>query len=374
LRTGGALVTVGAMPRAESGPSDTTIIAGATVLAGEELAALTGQAVVIEGETIARVGPVEGSIREEANLVDATGLTLVPGFIDAHVHIGLHSPQAVVAGGVTTVRDLGWPPGAIWPLVAESRAAGFAGPAVLAVGPILTAPRGYPTRAGWAPPGTGLEVPDPAAAGAAIDRVRSEGAVAVKIALNPPVGPVFDGATLRAITTRAHEHGLKVTAHVYGLEQLHAALDAHVDELAHMLLGPAKIPDGTIARMVEQKMAVVPTLSIRSAVDRWRAIDNLRRFLEAGGIVVYGTDLGNAGPRPGIDKREVSGMHWAGMSARAIIASATTVASRWLGLEHVSAIEAGRPADLVAIGGRPLEKFRHLTDVRMVWRRGRRMR
>jgi imidazolonepropionase-like amidohydrolase len=362
------------MPRAESGPGNTTIIAGATVLAGEELVALAGQAVVIEDGTIAHVGPVEGSIREGADLVDATGLTLVPGFIDAHVHIGFHSPQAVVAGGVTTVRDLGWPPGVIWPLAAESSSRAFAGPAVLAVGPILTAPGGYPTRAGWAPPGTGLEVRDPADAASAVDRMHDDGAAAVKIALNPPVGPVFDAATLRSITARAHEHGLKVTAHVYGLEQLHAALDAHVDELAHMLLGPDKIPDGTIARMVDQKMAVVPTLSIRSAVDRWRAIDNLRRFVEAGGVVVYGTDLGNAGPRPGIDKREVSGMHWAGMSPRAIIASATTVASRWLGLEHVSAIEAGRPADLVALGGRPLEKSRHLTNVRMVWRRGRRMR
>jgi imidazolonepropionase-like amidohydrolase len=347
-------------------PTNTTIVTGATVLAGEELAPLVGQAVLIEDGSVARVGPSDMRAPNGAEIVDATGLTLMPGFIDAHVHIKFHSPRDVVTGGVTAVRDLGWPSGEIRPLVSESAHVDYAGP-------ILTAPGGYPTRAGWAPPGAALEVGDPETAQRAVDRVRDDGACAVKIALNPPVGPVFDTATLHALTARAHEHGLRVTAHVWGLDQLHAALDAHVDELAHMLLGPDKIPDGTIARMVSQEMAVVPTLSIRSGVDRWRAIDNLRRFVEAGGLVVYGTDLGNAGPRPGIDGREVRGMAWAGMSPRAIIASATVVASKWLGLP-LSAIEEGRAADLVAVGGRPLEKARHLTDVRMVWRRGRRMR
>jgi imidazolonepropionase-like amidohydrolase len=363
------------MPRAGSSTSNATLITGASVVAGEDLVALAGRTVVIEDGAITRVGaPGAIPVVDGAEVVDATGLTLIPGFIDAHVHIGFHAPHDVVAGGVTTVRDLGWPPDDIRPLAARSRSGEFDGPAIHAVGPILTAPGGYPTRAGWAPPGTGLEVAGPAEAESAVDRVVEDGAAAVKIALNPPVGPVFDAATLHALTARAHAHDRKVTAHVWGLEQLHAALDARVDELAHMLLGPHKIPDGTIARMVHQDMVVVPTLSIRSGVDRWRAIDNLRRFVDAGGKVVYGTDLGNAGPRPGIDKREVAGMSWAGMSPRAIIASATTVASRWLGLEHTSAIEEGRPADLVAVGGRPLEKARHLTNVRMVWRGGRRIR
>jgi imidazolonepropionase-like amidohydrolase len=344
------------------------MITGATVLAGEDLVALRDRAVVIENGAIARVG-ASGEVPAPAGaeIVDASGLTLIPGFIDAHVHIGFHSPADVVAGGVTTARDLGWPPGDIWEIARASRAPGYDGPSVHAVGPMLTAPGGYPTKARWAPPGTGLEIAGAAAARDAVDSVHADGATAVKVALNPPVGPVLDATTLRAVTTRAHEHGLKVTAHVWGLEQLHAALDGGVDELAHMLLGPDKIPDGTNARMVDQRMAVVPTLSIRSGVDRWRAIDNLRRFAEAGGTVVYGTDLGNAGPRPGIDRREISGMAWAGMSPRAIVAAATTVSSRWLGLEHVRAIDQGLPADVVAVGGRPLEKARHLTDIRMVW-------
>jgi imidazolonepropionase-like amidohydrolase len=184
---------------------------------------------------------------------------------------------------------------------------------------------------------------------------------------------VFDASTLAAITERAHAHGLKVTAHVHGLAQLHAALDAGVDELAHMLLGAEKIPDGTIARMVAAGMTVVPTLSIRFGLDRRRAIDNLRRFVEAGGNVVYGTDLGNAGPGPGIDAREVRAMAAAGMSPRAIIRSATVAAADHLGLD-AGVLEDGRPADIVAVGGNPLARPRDLTNVRMVWRRGRRAR
>lgn len=361
------------MPSSEGAEATTTVITGATALVGDDLVAMVDRTIVLANGAVARIGgPGDVDVPAGATTVDARGLTIVPGFVDAHVHIGFHSPQQVLRGGVTTARDLGWPPRMIWPLVAQSADVTSGGPAIVAVGPILTAPGGYPTRAGWAPEGTGLEVSDPASARDAVDRVIEDGATSIKIALNPPVGPVFDPPTLQAITDHSHERDLKVTAHVHGLDQLHVALDAHVDELAHMLLGPEKIPDGTIARMVAQGMAVVPTLSIRFGLDRRRAIDNLHRFVDAGGTVVYGTDLGNTGPSPGIDRREVTAMAKAGLSPRAIIASATTIAAGWLGLDGVGVLGEGRPADLVALGGRPLENARDLTDVRMVWRGGRR--
>lgn len=350
---------------------ETRTIEGATALVGAELDPLTNATVVIEGARIAHIGDAPGRVGE---VVDASGLTLAPGFVDAHVHIGLHRPADVVRGGVTTVRDLGWPPQVIRPLAEASRVDAFDGPEILAVGPILTAPCGYPTRAGWAPKGTGLEIDSAAAARDAVDEIARHGAAAVKIALNPPVGPVLDDATLGAVVERAHEHSLKVTVHADGVHQLERALDAGVDELAHMLLGHDRIPDALIARMVALPMAVVPTLSIRYGWDRRRAVDNLRRFARAGGVVVYGTDLGNAGPGPGIDKREVKAMAAAGMSARAIVESATTGARSWLGLDRAGVLEEGAYADVVALGGRPLENASDITDVRMVWRRGRRVR
>ena len=351
--------------------AETTTIAGATALVGAELDPIANATVVIEGARIARIGDVPERAGE---VVDATGLTLAPGFIDAHVHIGFHRPEDVVRGGVTTVRDIGWPPNVIRPLAEASRDDSFDGPEIFAVGPILTAPGGYPTSAGWAPKGTGLEIDSPGAAQGAVDELARAGAAAVKIALNPPVGPVLDDATLAALVERAHEHSLKVTVHADGVAQLERALDAGVDELAHMLLGHDRIPEPLIARMVELPMAVVPTLSIRFGWDRRRAVENLRRFARAGGVVVYGTDLGNAGPGPGIDKREVKAMAAAGMTARAIVESATAGARSWLGLDRAGVLEEGAYADVVALGGRPLDDAADITDVRMVWRRGRRVR
>ena len=307
-------------------------------------------------------------------MIDASGTTLSPGFIDAHVHIGFIEPRLVAVGGTTTVRDLAWPPDRIFPMVEASRDDDYPGPSIIAAGPMLTAPGGYPTRAGWAPPGTGREVHSSGDASAAVAEAADQGATIIKIALNPPVGPVLDARTLALIVSAAHDRGLKVTGHISGLDELRKALAAGVDELAHMLMSAERIPDSLIDEMVSAGMAVVSTLSIRFARDRKLAIDNLRRFAGAGGRVIYGTDLGNAGPRPGIDKREVRALERAGLDAIDIIRAATVDAAEWLGLERTGILAENMDADLVALPGDALADARALTDVSLVIRRGRRFR
>jgi imidazolonepropionase-like amidohydrolase len=346
-------------------------IVGATVLIGPELAPLRDGAVLVERGRIVAAGPRhEVELPEGISTVAASGSTLLPGFIDAHVHIGFAAPETVLAGGVTTVRDLGWPPDQIEPLVAHSRAAGFDGPAILAAGPMLTAPGGYPTRAAWAPPGTGLEIANAEQGQRAVERVAAAGAAIIKIALNPPAGPVLDLETLRAIVSAAHARDLKVTGHVFGLDELDKALDAGVDELAHMLMSPQVIPPETIQRMVSSNMTIVPTLAIFFGPARRTAIRNLHAFFTAGGTVVYGTDLGNEGPQPGIDPGEIAGMQGAGMSGADIIRAATVDAARWLGLEGVGAIAPGYAADLLLVKGDPLSAPETLAIVEGVWRNG----
>jgi imidazolonepropionase-like amidohydrolase len=343
-----------------------TLISGGAALIGEELERADVATVSIEGELIAAIdtsGTHDG--------IDATGLTLIPGFIDTHVHIGFHSPASVLTGGVTTVRDLAWPPELIFPMVERSMAAGSDGPRILAAGPMLTVAGGYPTRAGWAPEGTGRVVSSHDEAEAAVEEVADAGAAIVKVALNAQVGPTLDLDTLAAIVSAAHDRGLKVTGHVFGLEELHKALDAGMDELAHMLMSPETIPDETIARMVEAGMAVVPTLSVRYGKDRKIAIENLRRFSEAGGTIAYGTDLGNQGPQPGIDKREIKAMAAAGLTGRDIVASGTTRAARWLGLDGTGVLATGARADIVGVKGDPLTDPMALTKVKLVVRGGR---
>jgi imidazolonepropionase-like amidohydrolase len=339
-------------------PPDTVVISGGTALVDRRLEPLDAAAIVLSGNRIAALGPAaEVEVPANAVEVDARGKTLIPGFIDAHVHIGLADPAAVVKGGVTTARDLAWPPDRIWPLVERSGDEVFGGPRLLAAGQMLTVDGGYPTRAAWAPPGTGRVVASPAGAADAVAEQASAGASVIKVALNAAVGPTLDLATLRAIVDAGHK-----------------ALDAGLDELAHMLMSPEPIPQETIARMVARDVVVVPTLSIFFDDDQEIAIENSRRFVAAGGRIVYGTDLGNEGPEPGIDPREVDALARAGLSGRQIISSATVESADYLGLESAGVLERGMAADIVAVDGDPLAVPSALTRVRMVWRAGHRVR
>jgi len=353
----------------------TTAIVGGRALVGPQLEPVDRATIVIRDDVILTVGAASDVVvPDEAAHVDATGFTLIPGFIDSHVHIGLASPREVLGGGVTTVRDLAWPPRDIWPLAAESKHDDWGGPEVLAAGQMLTVPDGYPLRAAWAPSNTGRAIRSASEAREAVDEQADAGACVVKVALNDLVGPTLDAPSLEAIVETAHARGLRVTGHVHGLSELHKALDVGLDELAHMLMSPEQIPPTTINRMVSASMTIVPTLSCFFGNDQTIAIDNLRAFLEAGGRVIYGTDLGNEGPRPGIDPREVDALERAGLDGFNIVASATTRAAEYLGLAERGALVPGLSADLVAVLWAPGAAAVELTQVGMVWRRGRRVR
>lgn len=351
-----------------------TVITGGTALVGPDLRRIDDAVVVIRNHKIEAIG-VSGSIDRPAgaDVVDATGLTLVPGFIDTHVHIAFADPHELVANGVTTARDLAWIPNQIWSLVRRSQSDGFDGPRLLAAGQMLTVQGGYPSRAGWAPGGAARIVASGEARAAVTDQVRM-GASAIKVALNAEVGPTLPERLLRDIVTEAHAQGLPVTAHTTGLKELRKALATRVDELAHMLMSEERIPQTMIREMVDAGMTVVPTLSVRFGSDQDVAIDNVRRFLEAGGRVVYGTDLGNAGPRPGIDAREIAALIKCGMDGRSIIASGTVDAASHLDLDGIGVLAVGMEADIVAVRGDPLQSPADLTNVQMVWRGGRRVR
>jgi len=345
-------------------------ITGATALLGESLTPVPDAVVLLSDGRIAGAGPSSSvEIPAQADVFDASGMTLVPGFTDCHVHIGFYEPRTLLVGGVTTARDLAWPPELIWPLVKSSRAP-ESGPLLLAAGQMLTAPDGYPLRAGWAPSGTGRVVASPDDGSPAVAEQADRGACVIKVALNPAVGPTLDRETLEVIVAAARERGLGVTGHVAGINELVKALDAGMDELAHMLMGPETIPAELINRMVTQGMAIVPTLSVRHGAGRRKAVANLEAFLGAGGKVVYGTDLGNSGPRPGIDQREVTAMEAAGMTPREIVAAATRDAAGHLRLHDRGVIAEGKVADLVGLDRAQLERARDLMRVGAVWRQG----
>jgi imidazolonepropionase-like amidohydrolase len=290
---------------------------------------------------------------------------VMPGVVDRHVHIGLSDPGLVVAGGVTAVRDLGWPPEVSLSLADASESPSFTGPLIRAAGPIITSAGGYPTRAGWGPKGTGAEVRGPdEAAGLARDLL-DRGAAVLKVALNSEAGPTLSDEELVAVCDVAHARDTIVTVHAQGKGQAARAAGAGVDEFAHCPWSE-RLPDDLIGAMAK-RMRIISTLDIHShgkdTPELRTAIDNLARFVAAGGRVAYGTDLGN-GPIPaGIHVGEAWHLRRAGLTPDQVLEALT-----------FRRLSEGEPADLIALAGNPLEDLNALAEIRLVIRTGRRIR
>jgi imidazolonepropionase-like amidohydrolase len=286
---------------------------------------------------------------------------LAPAVADRHVHIGLADPAAVLMRGVTAVRDCGWPADIMFPLADASELPTYNGPLIRAVGPMLTAPGGYPTLDRWAPPGTALEVHDPGEAQRAVEMLVGRGAVGIKVALNANAGPTITDAELVAICVTAAEHRLPVIAHAEGPGQTERALGAGVRELAHTPWTD-RLPE-SIVEALAKHTRIVSTLDIQGfggdTPEVRTALDNLRRFHAAGGMVLYGTDLGNGPVPPGIDLREVLLLREAGLEAEAILQAMAR-----------GPLQANAPGDLIALGRNPLEELDAFEDVRLVVRGG----
>lgn len=318
-------------------------------------------AVVCEGGRVTFAGHSAGAPAANER-VEVDGF-LMPAVADRHVHIQLSDPGSVLLGGVAAVRDLAWPADDVFALADASELPSFNGPLIRAVGPMLTGRGGYPTAAGWGPPGTGLELEGPEHARKAVVDLAGRGAAAIKVSLNAEAGPTPSDAELAAIVEAAHERDLPVTAHVQGAGQAERAVGAGIDELAHTPW-TERLPDALLDAAA-RSTRIVSTLDILSygevTPELRTACDNLVRFRSAGGTVVYGTDLGN-GPIPaGIDVREALLLHEAvRMTPEEVLAAMTA-----------TRLEPGAPADLIALGESPLERVEALGDLRMVIRAGR---
>jgi hypothetical protein len=312
------------------------------------------------------------------------GFTVLPGFIDAHVHLALIDPAALASGGIARVLDLGgWRPAAPGPAPTSSRQDSLTPPlpspsptptptpSPTLTLPVELAPRarqgrpevsssaeggavvdrdgspeivyanqflapvgGYPARQDWAPAGSVREVTTTTDAAAAVDEQLAAGASVVKITLNSEAGPVFDAEVLWTIITRAHERQVPVVAHAQGVGQAVRAFMAGVDVLAHTPFSERLVDE--LVDAMAGRMAWISTLDIhgwgRYGDDFARASDNLRRFHAFGGQVLYGTDLGN-GPLPtGVNRREIEALLAVGMSTDAVLGALTA--------EHVGSFRA----------------------------------
>ncbi len=366
---------------------DTLSLTNGILIDGTGADAVPDGAVVIRDGRIVSAGPrAQLSIPANANIIDVQGGAILPGFINAHVHAAYSSftLNAWAKGGVTTVRDLGAFGTYKRPnfMTRDKLNANPKCARLFAVGSFINAEGGYPMAylGGYV-----VSVTSPEEARQAVNKLIDDGADVIKTAMESGYAfgqsgwPLLSPAEATALVDTAHERGRPVTAHVTSARDLERALDAGVDEIAHMVVD--KLSEQLISRMVETGTRWVPTLELWQGVSRKyhinygsMAINNLALFLEAGGEVVLGTDY--AGARQvdfdlGMPIHEIKWMQEAGMTPLQIIVAATRNGARSCNIEgELGTLEKGKLADVLVVDGNPLVDAHSLTKARLILRGG----
>lgn len=324
--------------------------------------------VIIQDGRIIGVGTrQEIEIPPDAIIIELGDATILPGFINAHVHNAYSAVllEKWAQAGVTTVRDLG----ARYPFLffptrdRNNRNPNFA--TVISAGPLITVPGGYPIAGNNFP---SLTVTSPDHACREVTELIQEGADVIKIVIESGAGyPTLSLATATAIVETAHQFNVPVTVHITTLDDLKVALAAGVDDIAHIVPSPVVSPD-VLEQMIAEDVYWVPTLEPFGG----HGEGNLGRFVAVGGKVALGNDSGLLpGIEIGMPMREIEMMADAGMSPMQIIVAATQNAAHVCNRgESLGTIEAGKTADILVVNGDPLDNLQALKDVRLVIHHG----
>jgi hypothetical protein len=247
-----------------------------------------------------------------------TTTSVLPGLVDAHVHLGLVEYTALVGSPVVEVHDLGWLPGSAerW-----RQEIGYS-VEVLAAGPFHAAPGGYPHGRSWAPEGSVREITDAESARQAVSAAVAADAHTLKVTLHAG-GPRLEQDLLHTLVQAAHAADLTVSAHAEGAGQAADAAAAGADVLVHAPW--TETLDEVTLRQMAGKVSWISTFAIHEAPQQRVALDNARRFLALGGELRYGTDMGN-GPTPvGVNEAEILLLGEAGLSGDRLLTALTGV-------------------------------------------------
>jgi imidazolonepropionase-like amidohydrolase len=181
--------------------------------------------------------------------------------------------------------------------------------------------------------------------------------------------PVMSLQEARMLVRVAHGRGTVASAHLTSVVDIDLALDAGVDDLAHMAVDRA-LPVAVAQRVVNHGVVWVPTLELWAcAGPASTAVANLGRFVAAGGAVALGTDFEgySCSWDLGMPTTEIELMRQAGMTSMQIIVAATRNAARVCNLgQELGTIEKSKIADLIVIEGDPLSDLDALLEVRLV--------
>ncbi len=379
-----------------------------------------GVVVVADGKIVA-VGS-NASIPANAEVIDLGDATLLPGFIDAHVHLsqeagpnwyrdffdgalrfpaeqalyGAHYAKATLEAGITTVRDLGSEDYVALGLRNAIKAGMIPGPRMLVANNAIGATGGHadkppvpPQRLAVAGPLQGV-CNGPEECRAAVRYQIKFSADVIKfmpsggvLSLSDPVdNPQLTQEEMNAIVAEAHNWGRKVAAHCHGDRAANMAIAAGVDSIEH----GSFLKDDTLAEMKKKHVYLVATLfagawvgehadtfppviavKARSAAAAMQQM--FQHAVKIGVPIAMGTD---AGVEPhGLNAREFSLMTKNGLSPEQALMAGTANGADLLGLaDQIGTLAAGKSADIVAVAGNPLTDMKTTEHPLFVMKQG----
>ncbi|MFC9735044.1 amidohydrolase family protein [Streptomyces roseolus] len=381
------------------------LITGGRVLVGSGTYLEDG-AVLVKDGLIAAVGPRK-EVEEQAGADTprfAFDGTIMPGLIDAHVHLVFdgspdpvanlqtstdevlledmrHRAEQLLRSGVTTARDLGDRGGLALRLAAEISEGRTPGPRIVSAGTPATTVGGHCHFLGG-------EITGEAEARDLVRRNLAAGAGVIKAMVTggglTKDGPKshesqFTKEELGALVDEAHRAGVPVAAHAHGADGIAAAVEAGVDTIEHctwMTGGGLDFRQDVVQQIIDRGIAVCPAVSPHWQMlprifgeERAAAMfDMVRRMADAGVRLVAGTDAGVQ--RAGFDGLVPALSFYAhlGLTPAAIIDMATSEAATALGLDTTTGrITPGHRADLLLVDGDPLSDLGALKNVRAVF-------
>lgn len=356
----------------------------------------------------------------DANIVDLSDKTMMPGLIDLHVHltgdpggdywkqateptdwgvvVGAKNARLTAKAGFTTVREAGSSQYSAFSLRRGTAEGVIPGPRIIAAGPALAIVGGHGDTTGFTEHVNELLASGYSCTGAVecaenVRRASRAGADIIKITATGGVlsqqgrglEAHFTDAEMRSIADTAHSLGLKVMAHAHGARGIEAAARAGIDTIDHATFAD----DAALKVMKANGTVMVPTLMAFKGVSEGLGKGIYTPVVEAkiretlgsvgkavtaarnmGVPIGFGTD---AGVFPhGRNAEELQLMVNAGLTAREALASATTIAADTLDMgNEIGRIAVGYSADLIAFDGNPLDDVRVLEKIDWVMVRGR---
>lgn len=352
--------------------------------------------------------------------IDLKTKTVLPGLIDLHTHltgdpggdfwkdatepeewgvvVGAKNARITALAGFTTVREAGSGQETAFSLRRGTAEGLIAGPRIIAAGPALSIIGGHADTNGFRPEvnallDSGFNCTGVVECAAKVRLASQNGSDIIKITATGGVlsqqgrglEAHFTPEEMKAIADTAHSLGLKVMAHAHGARGIQQAAEAGIDTIEH----GTYLDEAAAKAMRERGVVLVPTLMALEGVAeglgkgvytpvveaKIRAVTPLMASLvsrarQYGVTVAFGTDAGVY--QHGRNAEELALMRTQGMSDREVLASATTVAAKVLGMDsQIGKLAPGFSADIIAVAGNPLKDVTVLEKVDFVMVRGR---